>query len=389
MDEPQTTGPDSAEGEGSLLDLALVLAENIRVLVLVPLAAGLIALGYSFTIPPTFTATTRLLPPQQQQSGAAALASQLGTLSGLAGAAAGIKNPVDTYIAMIKSWTVADRMVARFNLKEVYKAELDVDARNGLSGSTRVSSGKDGLIVIEVDDLDPKRAADLANAYVDELRNFNQTLAVTEAAQRRLFFENQVKRAKDDLTNAEIALRGSGVSEATLKTMPQSALAMVAELRARITVQEVKLASMRGFMADANPEFRQAQQELSALRAQLSKAGESDSLKAGGSGAEYIAKYRAFKYQETLFELMVKQYEMARLDEAREGSVMQVIDPARPPERKSKPKKAPIAVLTTVAAFFVVLLAVFVRHALRNAAANPETAGKLAQLRGSLRLRRN
>jgi uncharacterized protein involved in exopolysaccharide biosynthesis len=198
-----------------------------------------------------------------------------------------------------------------------------------------------------------------------------------------------MKRAKDDLTKAEIALRGSGVNEATLKTIPQSALAMVAELRARITAQEVRLASMRGFMADANPEYRQAQQELSALRVQLAKAAESDTLKADGNGAEYIAKYRDFKYQETLFELMVKQFEMARLDEAREGAVIQVIDPALPPERKSKPKRALIAVLTTVAAFLLVLSAVFIRQALRNAAADPETAGKLAQLRNYMHLRRS
>lgn len=388
MDETQTTSSNGAAGEISLLDLALALAENIRILVFVPFVSGLVAFGTAFLIPPTFTATTRILPPQQQQSGAAALASQFGALSGLAGAAAGIKNPTDTYVAMIKSWTVADRVIERFKLKELYEAKFGEDARRELSARTRVSSGKDGLITIEVDDQDPKRAADLANAYVDELRNLNQTLAVTEAAQRRLFFGNQVKQAKDDLTRAEITLRSSGVGEAALKTNPLSALSVVAELRARITAQEVKLASMRGFLAESNPELKQAQQELSALRGQLSKAGETDSLKAGGNGAEYIAKYRDFKYQETLFELMVKQYEMARLDEAREGAVIQVVDPARPPERKSKPKRALIAVVTTFGAFFIVLLGIYVRGALRSAAANPETAGKLAQLRSWLRLRR-
>jgi len=389
VDEPQSTGPDSDELEISLLDLALVLAENIWVLVLAPFAAGLVALGIAFLIPPTFTATTRILPPQQQQSAAAGLVSQLGALSGLAGAAAGITNSADTYIALINSSTVADRLVERFKLKDLYEVKFGEDARKALAGSTRVTTNrKDGVIVIEVDDHDPGRAADLANAYVDELGNLNQTLAVTEAAQRRLFFENQVKRAKDDLTQSEVALRGSGVSEATLKTVPGSALAMVAELRAKITMQEVTLASMRGFMADANPKFKRVQQELAALRAQLAKAGESERSKAGGSGAEYIAKYRDFKYHEMLFELMVKQFEAARLDEAREGAVIQVIDAALPPERKSKPKKALIAVLTTVLAFFVVVLALFVRRALRNAAADPETARKLAYLRGCLRLRR-
>ena len=389
MDEPQATSPDPDESEISLLDLALVLAENIRVLILAPLAAGFVALGMAFQIQPTFTATTRILPPQQQQSAAAGLVSQLGALSGLAGAAAGITSSAETYIALINSWTVADRLVERFKLKDLYQVEFGMDARKALAGRTRVTTNKkDGVIVIEVDDHDPGRAADLANAYVDELRSLNQNFAVTEAAQRRLFFENQLKRAKDDLTQSEVALQGSGVSEAALRTEPASALAMVAELRAKITMQEVALASMRGFMAEANPKFKRVQQELAALRAQLAKAAESESPKAGGSDAEYITKYRDFKYHEMLFDLMVKQYEAARLDEAREGAVLQVIDAARPPERKSKPKKALIAVLTTMLAFFVVALALFVRRALRNAAADPETAPKLAQLRECLRLRR-
>lgn len=388
--EEMSAGPRSTEDdEINLLDLALVLAENWRTLVFAPLGAGLVALGIGFLIAPTFTAVTRILPPVQQQSASAALAAQLGSLAGLGGPAGGIKNPADQYVALLKSRSVHDAIIRRFRLKELYGATYLEDARRALEQRARVSAGaKDGIISIEVEDRDPKLAAAIANAFVEELRNLTKTLAITEAGQRRLFFEEQLAQAKDNLTRSEIALQGSGVSEATLRTVPQSALEALARLKAQITAQEIKLASMRTFMTDSNPEFRMGIQELAALRAELSKAERSNPAKSVGTGAEYIAKYRDFKYHETLFELMAKQYELARLDEAREGAVIQVVDAAQPPERKSKPKKASIAVLTTLAVFFATLLLVFVRQAFRNMAAKPESAEKVRRLRRLLWLRR-
>jgi len=375
--------------EVSFLDLALVLAENLRILILVPVVAGLAALGISFLIPPTYTATSRILPPGQQQSTSAVLAAQLGSLAGLVGSAAGIKNPADQYVAFLKSRSVYDAIIQRFNLRELYNERYIEDTRKELEKRTKVSAGvKDGIISIDVDDHDPKRAADMANAFVEELRNLSNTLAISEAAQRRLFFETQLRQTKDNLTKSELALRGSGISEAALKTMPQSAVEALARLKAQITAQEIKLASMRMFMTDSNPQFRLAIQELVALRTELSKAEQSDTAKAAGTGAEYIAKYRDFKYHETLFELMAKQYELARLDEAREGAVIQVVDAAIPPDLKSKPKKAVIAIMTALGVLAVALLWVFVRHGLRNAAVNPEKAEKLARLRHLLPLRR-
>jgi capsule polysaccharide export protein KpsE/RkpR len=228
----------------------------------------------------------------------------------------------------------------------------------------------------------------MANAYVEELRNLSKTLAITEAGQRRLFFEEQLTQAKDNLTKAQIALQASGVSEAALRTLPQSALESLARIKAQITAHEIKLASMRTFMTDSNPEFRLTVRELAALRDELAKAEQSTPVKAVDNGAEYITKFRDFKYHETLFELMAKQYELARLDEAREGAVIQVVDAAMPPERKYKPSKALIAVVTTVAVFFLTLLAVFMRHALRNMARHPESADKLARLRALILPRR-
>jgi uncharacterized protein involved in exopolysaccharide biosynthesis len=371
------------DDEISLLDLLQVVVENLRLLVLGPLAVGLLALGYGFTIEPTFTASTKFMPPQQQASGAASLLSSLGALGGLAGAA-GIKSPADQYVAFLKSRSVQDALIDRFKLTERYEAKLKDDARKTLDGVARVASGKDGLISVEVDDKDPAFAAELANAHVEELGRLLKRLAVTEAQQRRVFFEKQLASAKDNLTKAEQALKSSGVNSDTLKSDPKAAVEGLARLKAAITAQEIKLASMRGYLSESAPDFKQAQTELGALRAQVARAEEQQPVGAAG-GSDYIAKYRDFKYQETLFELFAKQYEIARVDESREGAVIQVVDAALAPERKSKPKKAMIAAVAVLAFGFALLLFVFVRHALQNAAVDPQTAQKLTLLRRAWR----
>ena len=370
---------DMADDEISLLDLLQVVVDNLRLLLLGPLAVGVLALGVSFIVTPTFTAKTQFLPPQQQQSAAASMLASLGSLGGLAGAAAGIKNPSDQYLAFMKSVSVQDALIERFQLVERYKSKLKEDARKELTTRARIASGKDGIISVEVDDHDPKVAADLANAHVEELHKLLGRLAVTEAQQRRVFFEKQLAQTKDNLVKAEQALKSTGVNSSALKSTPAAAVETVARLKAMISAQEVKLASMRGYLSESAPDFKLALNELAAYRSQLAKAEENEP--ASTSATDYVARFRDFKYHETLFELFAKQYELARVDESREGAVIQVLDVAQPPERKSKPKKALIAIIATLATGFALLLWVFVRQALRNASASPETSEKLQTLR--------
>ena len=377
--------PDTAEDdEISLLDLLQTIVDNLRLLIIGPLVVGLAALGISFAVPPTFTATVKFLPPQQQQSAAASMLASLGGLGGLAGAAAGLKNPADQYLAFMKSNSVQDELIERFKLQERYETQFKADTRVALTGSTRATSGKDGLITVEIDDKDPKFAADLANAHVDELQKLLARLAVTEAQQRRAFFEKQLSQVKEKFTEAEQALRATGVSSSVLKSNPTSALAAVAGLKAQVTAQEVKVGAMRGYLADTAPDFKQAMTELANLRAQLAKQEKDEPAAAAGQG-DYVAKFREFKYQETLFELFARQFEMAKVDESREGAVIQVLDSAQPPERKSKPKKALIAIIATLAAGFALLLFVFIRQALRNASQDGESAQKMVALKASWR----
>jgi len=369
------------DDEISLLDLLLVVVDNLRLLVIGPLLIGLGALGVSYTMPPIYTAKTQFLPPQQQQSSAASMLASLGALGGLAGAATGLKSPADQYIAFMKSVSVQDALIERFKLVEKYEAKLKTDARLALTGSVRIASGKDGLISVEVDDKDPKFAADLANAHVEELRNLLARLAVTEAQQRRMFFEKQLQITKENLTKAEFALKSSGISRSVLKTSPASAVESVARLKAAISVQEVKLGSMRNYLTETSPDFKQALSELGSLIAQLSKAEKDEPV--SNNASDYVTRYREFKYQETMFELFAKQFELAKVDESREGAVIQVLDIAEPPERKAKPNKALIATIATLASGFALLLLVFVRSVLKNVSQDEETKYRMTSLKGS------
>lgn len=370
------------QDEISLLDLLQVLADNLRLLVFGSLGTGLLALAIAFWIPPTFTAKTTFIAPKQQQSAAASALLDMGGLGGAAGAIAGIKNPADQYSAMLKSVAIADALASQFKLSERYEAKYREDVRKELAKNTTIMVGaKDGLINVEVEDYDAQIAADIANAYVAELVKLLNRVALTEAQQRRVFFERMVDESKSNMVAAEKALKASGIDKEALKTSPMSALEGVARLKAQISVQEVRVASMRGYLVEGAPEFQQALTELGALRRQMQRAEQAEVP--AQSGSDYVARFREFKYQEALFALYMRQLEMARVDESREGAVIQVIDVAQKPERKSKPQKANIAVLATLGAGVFLLLFVFIRHAMRSATQDPAHAAKLLRLRQS------
>lgn len=335
--------------ELDLFDVVRIFGAHWKPIVGGALTAGTLAFGVASLIPPSFTARTTLLPPQQQQSSAAAALASLGALGGLAGLAGSmgsLKSPADQYVAFLESATVADRIIDQYKLLEVYDEDYRQDARKELSKNVRVTVGKkDGLITVEVDDHDPKRAAEMAKSYVEGLRQLTSTLAVSEAQQRRVFFEEQLKQTRDKLTQAQVALQSSGFSQGALKAEPRAAAEGYARLRAEATAAEVRLQGMRRMLTDETPELLQQQAVLSALRDQLARLEQRD---IGRGDSDYVGKYREFRYQETLFELFARQYELARVDESREGALIQVVDMAQPPERKSKPKRGLIALISVL-----------------------------------------
>lgn len=360
-----------------VLDLLQVIADHLRLLILGPLLFGVAVLGFSFSITPTFTATTTFLPPQQQQSAAVAMLQTLGALGGVASAATGLRNPTDQYLALVGSRSVGDALVERFDLLRRYDREFKQDARKSLENNTRITSGKDGLIKVEVDDRDPKFAADVANGYVEELSKLLGRLALTEAQQRRALYEGQLAKVKEALVKAETALKVTGISESAIKAIPGAAVGSVASLMAQVTAKEVQLRAMRNYLTDSSPEFKRTQSELTALKAQLALSDKS--VDATGP-SDYTAKYRDFRYYETLFELLARQYEVARIDESREGGVVQVVDVAVPPERKSKPKKALMAVFATLVTGFVLLVFVFARAVFQVSKADPVFVEKISNI---------
>lgn len=381
------------EDEISLLDLATTLGEEKKLIFGLPFLAGIVAIVVSLLLTPIFTAKTTLLPPQSGGGGGAAAAlAQLGGLAGLAGISAG-GTTADTVVSMLKSRSAKDEIIDRFKLIERYEAEMRQDVYLELDKRVRVSSDKkSGLITIEVDDEDPAFAANMANAYYEVLKGLMTRVAVTEAQQRRVFFEEQFAKAKEDLGNAEVALKETqertGLVE--LKSQAEATIGAVARLRAEIAQREVQLSAMRTFATVENSDYRRVLAELGGLRNELKKldkggsGGDLGLVSAGNlpeQGLEYVRAFREVKYQEAIFEIMAKQYELAKIDEAKDGGDVQQLDAAIPPERKSKPKKAIIVVASVLGAGFLAVLIALLRGALRNSGSNPETQGKLQALK--------
>jgi uncharacterized protein involved in exopolysaccharide biosynthesis len=398
LDAQTAQGSGAEEDEISLLDLLIVLAKHKRLVLGLPLVAAVVAAIISFLLPNVYTGTTKMLPPQQSASAASALLNQLGgALGGLLGGAGGSalgRNPNDLYVGMLKSRTVADNLISRFELGKVYDEDRLSDTRKRLEKETTIAAGRDGIITIEVEDRDPKRAAELANAYVEELMKLTKVLAVTEASQRRLFFERQLLQAKDSLTGAEIVAR-QGLQKgglAQVDAQGRSMIAVTARLRAEISVKEVQLGAMRTFAAEGNPELQRTQQELEALRRELSRVEGSSSVAAigrgdtsGNRGLDNLGLLRDVKYYEFLYELLAKQFELAKIDEAKDATVVQVMDRAIEPDRKSKPRWALVVLVSTLVALFVSILWAFIRETATRARTDPGLILRLDTLRSYLR----
>ena len=383
--------------EVNSLDLLTIIARKKFYIVGIPLLAGIIAGGLSLLIPNIYTGTASVLPPQQSQSGSSAILGQLGALGGMSGSALGLKNPSDLYIGMLNSRTVADRIIDRFKLQSVYETKTLTDTRLTLSSSSTIGSGKEGIIVIDVKDKDPKRAAALANGYVEELQRLTQTLAITEASRRRLFFEKQLLQSKQLLVDAEVSLKvmqeKSGLIQ--LNGQAEALIKSSADLRAQIASKEVALSAMQTFATGSNPEYMRARQELVGLREQLKKMesglnqGSGDLLVGSGripeAGLEYVRRVRDVKYAETIFELMSKQFEIAKLDEAKDSSIIQVLDVAIVPDKKSKPNRGVIVVSTILFVGILTMFWILASEFLRKMKENPAHLRRLRKLSDSLK----
>ena len=397
MNDAPTSPPMPVPDEDaiSLLDLATALGEEKVTLFAIPFITTVVAVVVSLQMTPVFTAKTVVMPPQQQQSGAAAALASLGGMAGLAGlgGGGGLKSQDEMYVAFLSSEGLQNRLIADLNLQERYEAKTLTDTRAALKGQMRFAIDKRaGLLIIEADHKDPVFAAELANRHVAELRTMLGRLAVTEAQQRRVFYEQQIQQTQDKLAVAEVAFRAAKEKSGMQVTsvLAETGVRASAELRGQIAAREVQLQAMSRFATAQNPDTQRIASELSALRSQLSKAEQgSGESKAAASPLhqEAVKSYRDVKVQEAMLEVLIRQYELARVDEAKEGPLIQQVDVAVAPERKSKPKRAQIVLVAAFAGLFLGVLVAFVRRALRKAQSDPASAGQWLALKKAWSLR--
>ena len=278
---------------------------------------------------------------------------------------------------MLRSRSVADRIIGRFDLQKIYDEPTLVDTRRVLERKLNIWAGRDGIIVIAAEDQSSERAADIANAIVQELTHLNETLAITEASQRRAFFEKQLMQAKEALANAEVDLKKTQEVTGLIKLDDQgrAIIEAVSRIKAQIALKEVQIGAMKGFATERNADFLVAHRELEGLKDQLKKL-ERDNTQGNGNiliptgrvpqaGLEYVRKFRDVKYHETVFELLARQYELARVDEAKDSSLIQTLDRAIAPDKKSGPRRGLITLVVGALAGFLTIIFVLVRHAVR------------------------
>lgn len=389
------------KNEINLLDFFVLLLKRKRFILGGGLGMAVLAFVVCTVMSPMYFAMSQLMPPQQSSASAAAqILGQLGGLAGMVlGGGSGAVSVSDMYVQILQSPAVLDPVIDRFDLKKLYGYDTYVDTRKYLVDNilTAESDLKSGIILVGVYDVDPRRAADMANSFVANLKDLLENLATSEAGKRRVFFEGQLKKAHENLREAEAALQGFAEATGAIKIDDQASAVLqgITSLRAQVAAKEVQLKVMRTYATPNNPDLKMVEQELNGLMEQLRKLEEkqetasADAIIPTGQiptvGTEYIRRMRDFKYKEMLYELLVKQYEAARLDEARESAVVQAIYPAKPPDKKAKPMMILMVALSGGLGIFLFTFSAVVIESLHKAFRKPENDGRFREMRRFLR----
>lgn len=402
------------DGQVHLLDYIIILAKYSRMIILVSAAVTVLVYLVLFILPNKYTATARLLPPQQNLtlsgqlldimggsvSPGAGGAGAGGGMGGMAASLLGLKSPGEVYVSMLNSDTVRDRIIDRFNLRKFYRRKFIEDTRKVLSQNTKISTGKkDGIIVIEATSITPKLAAEMANAFIEELERLLHGLKIQEAKERLFFLEKERVQASQKLTKAEEELRHFSEQNSVLQidTQTRGALEYIAKLRAEIDSKEVSVQVLRQQATPFNYDVVRFETEIKGLKEKLRTAEcQYDSTanaclptnKTPGLALDYIRLYRETKFQEGLYQLYIKLVEIARMDMARDVSVIQVVDPAKPPERKSNKRLLP-AIMAGMITFFMLIFVLFLREYLASINIEEEDIQRLSVLKSYLQPYRN
>ena len=359
------------EPEINLLELLHVVVKRKMLIIKICTITVVAAVAYSLTLPNVYSATAKVLPPQKEGGGG--LSALLGQAGGLAGiAAGGLGGGSDLYVGILKSRSVADAVIKQLNLVEVYKAKSLESARKGLEGAVKVQGGKDGIISIVAEDEDPKRSAQLANAFVEELARTTVRLNLSKAGTERMFLEKRLDIVKNDLKVAEEDLKTFSQRNKIVQVDSQAKASIegVARLKADLAAKEVQLAVLRSNQTDESSEVKAVLTGIRRLRGELGaltgNGGVSESIPAIGNvpgvGLEYSRKLRELKTQEAIFEQLTKQYEVVKINEAKDSSSLQILDEAVVPVNKSKPRRSIIVILAAACSLFASIVLVFVQE---------------------------
>lgn len=367
--EPHSTS--NSVNPPTLLDYILVLAKNWKMIVGMPFIVAIITAIITMFMPNIYNAKAMILPGDDDSGNMmGAMMAQMGGLASLAGGLVGGSTKADLYVTMLKSETIKDPIIDRFKLMEVYKARFRQNVYKTLDESVAIGTGKkDGVITIAVDDIDPKRAAEMANAYIDELARFSAGLNMSGAGSNRVFLEKRITEARADLTKAEDDLKifQSKNKSVSVTDQAKATIEGVSQLRAQLATQEVQLAALQRQFTDSSQEVKNLKTTITNLKSQISRLegtsnGMSSSIPSIGSvpqlSQEYMRLMREFKIQEAVLEMLTKQYEVSKLSEVKDLSSFKILQKAKIPERKSGPKRSKVVILTFIATgLFMIFLA--------------------------------
>ena len=391
------------EDEISLIDVLIVLLKHKRALIGITLGAAALSAAICFLIPHTYKAETKILPPQENSSSIAAqLIGQISGTTGIQASSLGLKSPGDLYAGLLACRTIFDKVIDQFNLMDVYNRGIKKwfftyhreDCLKDLADAINIDNGTDGIITLDVEDRDPHRAAGMANTFTDELLKLDRALSTTDAARRRLFYNDLLTNTKKNLADAEDVLKAYEEKTGALQIDEQAKAVIegIAAIKAMIASKEVEVNVMRSYARASNPDLQKAEQELRELSEQMRRL----EAKGGGNmghdplmptermpsvGTEYLRKVRDVKFNEVLFDLLAKQYESAKVDEAGQASVVQIVDRAIPPDKPDKPKTILIIIISTFAGFFVSVMIAFILEYKEKAQTNPKTKDRIQLLK--------
>lgn len=379
----------NVQDEGmSLIDIIIAIGEEKRMIFWIVFVCTLLGLGITLSMSNIYTARTTFLPPQQNQSGASSALASLGGVASLAGGSLAVKSPDEMYVAFLQSETLQNNVIQQLNLQTEYAQKTLSDTRKMLKANVKITADKKaGLISIDADNKSPAFSAQLANAHVDELRKLLDHLAVTGAQQRRVFFEKLMVKTKEALFIAELASKKAQETSGIISLDAQTAstIKASAELHAQIALREVQIQAMSSYATSQNSDMQRLLAELAGLRRQLEKLEQGSSHNQNSNkSVDALANLRAFrevKYQEAVLETLIKQYELARIEEAKEGPLVQQLDVATPPEKKSKPSRAIIVIATALGGLLLGLVVAFARRSFRRVAIDPGLIERLKVMR--------